>query len=105
MIFGFLDSCSRFVVIIFVLIYSSTRETILNVIYTHKKFWKCFQMHDMFPSFENPSSIADYFHPIIKFEHVAEPLEKYPTRDCYPLRGEETIQFYTSWMNELIQGN
>lgn len=80
----------------------STRETILNVIYTHKNYWNCFKMYDTYPS-GSSSLDADCFQPSIKFEHEEERIEKYPTRDCYPTRAEEIENFYSSWVDELIK--
>lgn len=95
----------------------SVVESILNVIYVHKPYWKCFQLQDAYDvdvnegggiktrkkSTEKPSiaPITKRHHPVVKFIGNETKLDFYPTRDCYPIQEEETFKKLDQKLNHL----
>lgn len=77
----------------------SIRETIRNVIYSHRDTWSCFKIYDTFSSSQLPSNCHN---PVIRFEYDEEPLEIFPTRGAYPVRTKDMEDYYNDWLNDLI---
>ncbi|KAK7602688.1 hypothetical protein V9T40_006662 [Parthenolecanium corni] len=80
----------------------SALETIRNVIYTHKPYWKCFQFYDTYIPSDLPLK-PDQFVPNFPFTGSVPRPEKYETRNCYPLNSEEVVIRRTNLLNEWIK--
>ncbi|XP_033218700.1 histone deacetylase 6 isoform X3 [Belonocnema kinseyi] len=69
-------------------------ETILNVIYTHKAHWKCFQYQESY-SIKFPTShqeeITKQHVPVVRFRAKMKERGAYETRDCYPVISKEKM--------------
>ncbi|KAK4871875.1 hypothetical protein RN001_015999 [Aquatica leii] len=72
-------------------------DTINDLRIVLHKYWKCFQIFDIFGSTANPNN----YHKvdvIFKGEELKPP---YPTRDFYPVNPIEYIEKYTDMVNDL----
>ncbi|KAK2589243.1 hypothetical protein KPH14_002044 [Odynerus spinipes] len=73
----------------------SIRDTILNSIYAHKPFWKCYQYQEQYSI--NKKIIAkeennNQYLPVVNYKgHIHKP-EIYETRDCYPMQDKTTFE-------------
>lgn len=70
----------------------SVRETILNVIYTHKPFWKCYQYQGSYSFYSNEinENCEERHIPICTFSNSnATVSSTYETRNCYPVQSTE----------------
>ncbi|XP_039279130.1 histone deacetylase 6 [Nilaparvata lugens] len=92
----------------------SITESILNVIYSHRKEWKCFQLQDTYSlkALQQENRLIDertQHLPFILYDYKEEKPTVYKTRDCYPVRSEETIAHYHDFLkngsNEPIFSN
>ncbi|XP_018305057.1 histone deacetylase 6 isoform X2 [Mycetomoellerius zeteki] len=84
----------------------SIRDTILNVIYAHKPYWKCYQYqetHSINSVTHNKEEIANRHVATVTFKGNEVKLEKYDTRNCYPVQSKETLEVVERKLNELIQ--
>ncbi|XP_065224812.1 polyamine deacetylase HDAC10-like isoform X2 [Planococcus citri] len=77
-------------------------ETIRNVIHSHRPYWKCFQIYDTFSPSKLPLP-SNCHNPTIKFEYDEEPLEVFPTRECYPIVTEDIKTYFNDWLDDLIE--
>lgn len=73
---------------------SSMVESILNCIYSHRKYWKCLQIHKTYELEELKSKTAKYLHVVQqKFIGSGEPIpERFETRNCYPVQSSERLK-------------
>ncbi|KAG5326611.1 HDAC6 deacetylase, partial [Pseudoatta argentina] len=84
----------------------SIRDTILNVIYSHKPYWKCYQYqdtHSINSVTHSKEEIANRHVVTMMFKGSEVKLEKYDTRNCYPVQSKETLEVVEKKLNELIQ--
>ncbi|KYM93108.1 Histone deacetylase 6 [Atta colombica] len=84
----------------------SIRDTILNVIYSHKPYWKCYQYqdtHSINSVAHSKEEIANRHVVMMTFKGSEIKLEKYDTRNCYPIQSKETLEVMEKKLNELIQ--
>ncbi|XP_076657244.1 histone deacetylase 6 isoform X2 [Halictus rubicundus] len=84
----------------------SIRNSILNTIYAHKPYWKCYQYQDTF-SINNTTnnkeqSISQHL-PVVTFKGTEERPDIYETSDCYPVHSKEVLEMLDSKLNALIQ--
>ncbi|XP_015110573.1 histone deacetylase 6 [Diachasma alloeum] len=67
-------------------------ETILNVIYTHKPYWGCYQYQDTYSVNSGSGSDDIVKHlPKVVYEGDETKPEFYQTRDCYPVQSETQL--------------
>lgn len=93
----------------------SVVDTILNVIYVHRPYWRCFQLQDTYEVDEaeigmkmrkrsTEKAVPTFFRkhlPIIKFYgNEIKPIS-YPTRNCYPVQSKEFFQKMDQKLNYL----
>ncbi|XP_075221474.1 histone deacetylase 6 isoform X2 [Lycorma delicatula] len=86
----------------------SITTSILNAIYSHRDYWKCFQLQESFSLEELEESDDEIFNRPVR--HVPEIIfnfndlkpTTYPTRDCYPIRSEQLIELFNYSLNKLI---
>ncbi|XP_018917401.2 histone deacetylase 6 isoform X2 [Bemisia tabaci] len=80
-------------------------ETILNVIYTHQDYWQCYQFTEKYKLNEKselPPTVKKHV-PIAPFKFEGEAkLEKYETRNCYPVQSNETKELIKKRLDDLI---
>ncbi|XP_018376605.1 PREDICTED: histone deacetylase 6 isoform X2 [Trachymyrmex cornetzi] len=84
----------------------SIRNTILNVIYSHKPYWKCYQYqetHSINSVTHSKEEIANRHVVTMTFKGSEVKLEKYDTRNCYPVQSKETLEVVEKKLDELIQ--
>ncbi|XP_072939655.1 histone deacetylase 6 [Epargyreus clarus] len=83
----------------------SVRESILNCIYTHKKFWGCYNFqptYSMDTSIPNVCDVDKEKHiVVVKWEGDETVPERYETRDCYPIQSETVIKTIMERLNHL----
>ncbi|KAI5645050.1 histone deacetylase domain-containing protein [Phthorimaea operculella] len=71
----------------------SIRETILNCIYAHKPYWRCYNYQ---PTYSNDGipNVCDREKqkhiPVVRWEGDETRPDKFATRDCYPVQDNET---------------
>ncbi|RZF39849.1 hypothetical protein LSTR_LSTR000497 [Laodelphax striatellus] len=87
----------------------SIQESILNVIYSHRNEWKCFQLQNAYSlkDLQQENRIIDertQHLPFIVYDYKEEKPTVYQTRNCYPVRSDETVAHYDNWLNNLIAG-
>ncbi|EFN88230.1 Histone deacetylase 6 [Harpegnathos saltator] len=83
----------------------SIRDTILNVIYAHRPYWKCYQYQDT-----HSINIVNYNKEEIANQHVVTVIyksnqikpEKYETRNCYPKQNKEDVEVIDKKLDELM---
>ncbi|KAL6254921.1 hypothetical protein P5V15_014263 [Pogonomyrmex californicus] len=84
---------------------SSIRDTILNVIYAHKPYWKCYQYQDTYSInsiTHNKEEIANRHIVTVTYKgNVIKP-DKYETRNCYPTQNKEMLVKVEEKLDELI---
>ncbi|XP_025261717.1 histone deacetylase 6 isoform X2 [Camponotus floridanus] len=84
---------------------SSIRDTILNVIYAHKPYWKCYQyqeMHSINSITHNKEEIANRHVVMVTYKGNDFKPDKYETRNCYPKQSKEVLEVIDKKLNELI---
>ncbi|KAL0119653.1 hypothetical protein PUN28_007827 [Cardiocondyla obscurior] len=84
----------------------SIRNTILNAIYVHKPYWKCYQYQDTYNTnsvTHNKEEIANRHVVTTTYRGSEVKLDKYETRNCYPVQSKETLETIEKKLNELIQ--
>lgn len=84
----------------------SIRDTILNVIYAHKPYWKCYQYQDTYSihtTTHNKEELANRHIVTVTYKGSEIRLDKYDTRNCYPVQSKETLEGVEKKLNELIQ--
>ncbi|KAG5329379.1 HDAC6 deacetylase, partial [Acromyrmex heyeri] len=82
----------------------SIRDTILNVIYSHKPYWKCYQYqdtHSINSVTHSKEEIANRHVVTMTFKGSEVKLEKYDTRNCYPVQSKETLEGRNATIEEL----
>ncbi|XP_020290831.1 histone deacetylase 6 isoform X2 [Pseudomyrmex gracilis] len=85
---------------------SSIRDTILNVIYAHKPYWKCYQYQDTYSinSITHDKEEITNRHVVrVTYKSNEIKLDKYETRNCYPVKTKEAADIIEKQLNELIQ--
>ncbi|XP_069687064.1 histone deacetylase 6 isoform X1 [Periplaneta americana] len=92
------------------------RETILNVIYAHRDFWQCYQFQEKYNvhaesdikksiviSMDKNLPPHEQRHlPCVKFLGSDEKPERFATRNCYPVQGQEFLCDVERRLNLLI---
>ncbi|KAK9306620.1 hypothetical protein QLX08_002802 [Tetragonisca angustula] len=84
----------------------SIRDTILNAIYAHKPYWKCYQYQDTYSinsTTNNKEENTDQYLPIVTFKGTDIKPEMYETRNCYPIQNKDVIEMIEKQLNTLIQ--
>ncbi|RLU20621.1 hypothetical protein DMN91_007234 [Ooceraea biroi] len=85
---------------------SSIRETILNVIYAHKPYWKCYQYQDTYninSVTHNKEEMANRHIVMVTYKGSEVKPEKYETRNCYPIQSKEVLDTTEKKLDKLIQ--
>ncbi|XP_028048601.1 histone deacetylase 6 isoform X2 [Monomorium pharaonis] len=85
---------------------SSIRDTILNVIYAHKPYWKCYQYqdtHSINSVTHNKEELANRHVVTVMYKGSEVKPDKYDTRNCYPVQSKETLETVDKKLNQLIQ--
>ncbi|KAK0180458.1 hypothetical protein PV327_006097 [Microctonus hyperodae] len=74
---------------------SSIRETILNVIYSHRPYWKCYEYQDTYSIHSilttEEQSESNRHLPAVIFNGDETKPEIYQTRNCYPIQSATTL--------------
>ena len=85
----------------------SIRDTILNAIYAHKPYWKCYQYQDTYSinsTINNKEESSNDEHlPVAVFKGSDIRQEAYETRNCYPVQSKDVIESIENQLNALIQ--
>nr|XP_012150675.1 PREDICTED: histone deacetylase 6 isoform X3 [Megachile rotundata] len=84
----------------------SIRDTILNTIYAHKPYWKCYQYQDTYSinsTVNNKVENINQHLPTVIFKGTNIKPEIYETRNCYPVQNKETVEAIEKQLNVLIQ--
>lgn len=84
----------------------SVRDTILNTIYAHKPYWKCYQYQDTYSinsTTNNKEGSTNQYLPVVTFKGTDIKPEVYETRNCYPTQNKEVIEMIEKQLNTLIQ--
>ncbi|XP_043284790.1 histone deacetylase 6 isoform X2 [Venturia canescens] len=71
------------------------KETILNVIYAHRAYWKCFQFQESFSihsESENREENNNRHLPVVIYKGDETKPDHYETRDCYPVQSETVVR-------------
>lgn len=77
----------------------------MNVIYTHQDYWQCYQFTEKYKLNEKSElpPIVKKHVPIAPFKFEGEAkLEKYETRNCYPVQSNETKELIKKRLDDLI---
>ncbi|XP_076053921.1 histone deacetylase 6 isoform X2 [Oratosquilla oratoria] len=76
----------------------SIKETILNVIYKQREFWKCFKFQGVISEKDDRSNKQSH-RPVTKFlgSHIKP--ETFETRDCYPVQDVQTKEKFNLYLN------
>ncbi|KAG7310384.1 hypothetical protein JYU34_003157 [Plutella xylostella] len=80
------------------------RESILNCIYTHKPYWRCFNYQDTYStdSIPNVCDGAKQKHTVVvRWEGDETRPDKFDTRDCYPVQDSKTKEDIAKRLNHL----
>ncbi|CAL7939697.1 unnamed protein product [Xylocopa violacea] len=84
----------------------SIRDTILNTIYSHKPFWKCYQYQETYSinsTTNNKEESANQHLPVVIFKGTDGHPEVYETRNCYPIQSKEVVEMIEEQLNALIR--
>ncbi|XP_029174654.1 histone deacetylase 6 [Nylanderia fulva] len=84
----------------------SIHDTILNVIYAHRPYWKCYQYqetHSINSVTHNKEEIANRHVVTVTYKGSIYTPDKYETRNCYPTQNKEVLETIEKKLNELIQ--
>ncbi|CAL1678585.1 unnamed protein product [Lasius platythorax] len=84
---------------------SSIRDTILNVIYAHRPYWKCYQYqetHSINSITHNKEELANRHVVMVTYKGSIFKPDKYETRNCYPTQSKEVLEVMEKKLNELI---
>ncbi|XP_050461613.1 histone deacetylase 6 isoform X2 [Cataglyphis hispanica] len=84
---------------------SSIRDTILNVIYAHRPYWKCYQYQDTYSInsiTHNKEELANRHVVMVTYKGSIFKPDKYETRNCYPTQSKEVLEMIDKKLNELI---
>lgn len=84
------------------------RSTILDVIYSHRLYWECFQVQETWPltGQENEdlglSPSACHIPRTIFLGPTSPPPTSYETRNCYPVQSSVFLMSVASRLNNLV---
>nr|XP_031839084.1 histone deacetylase 6 isoform X2 [Nomia melanderi] len=84
----------------------SIRDSILNTIYAHKPYWKCYQYQDTFSinnTTSNKEQSINQHLPLVEFKGTEDKPDIYETSNCYPVHSKEVLEMLDSKLNALIQ--
>ncbi|XP_076238215.1 histone deacetylase 6 isoform X2 [Calliopsis andreniformis] len=84
----------------------SIRDTILNAIYAHRRYWKCYQYQETYSinsSTNNRGENIDHHLPLVIFKGDEIRPEVYQTRNCYPVQSKEVLELLEKQLNAIIQ--
>ncbi|XP_053996185.1 histone deacetylase 6 isoform X2 [Hylaeus anthracinus] len=84
----------------------SIRDTILNTIYAHKLYWKCYQYQDTYSNnftAHNKEQNINQHLPVVTFKGSDIRPTVYETRDCYPVQSKDVIEQIEKQLNAIIQ--
>ncbi|KAL0850817.1 hypothetical protein ABMA28_006740 [Loxostege sticticalis] len=83
----------------------SIRETILNCIYSHKPYWRCFNYQPTYSVDDTVPNVCDgakQKHTVaVRWEGDETRPDRFATRDCYPLQDSETKKRIMEKLNRL----
>lgn len=82
----------------------SIQESILNCIYSHRQFWRCFQSHRTFSVKDRDASNKSQHWPRLQYNYDVPKMESYPTRDCCPVQSDEVKLTLKKMIENLILG-
>ncbi|XP_076299749.1 histone deacetylase 6 isoform X1 [Lasioglossum baleicum] len=83
----------------------SIRNSILNAIYAHKPYWKCYQYQDTFSinnATNNKEQSINQHLPVVTFNGTEERQDIYETSECYPVQSKEALETFDLKLNALI---
>lgn len=85
------------------------RDTILNCIYAHKQYWRCYNYQLTYSIDDTIPNVCDrqkQKHTVaVRWEGDETRPDRFATRDCYPLQDNETIRRNLEMLNRLRIGN
>ncbi|KAI4493221.1 hypothetical protein M0802_009509 [Mischocyttarus mexicanus] len=85
---------------------SSIRDTILNSIYAHKQFWKCYQYQEQY-SISNrivgKEENNDQHLPVVNYKGEVYKPDFYETRNCYPVQNKDIFEALDKRLDSLIK--
>lgn len=90
---------------------TSLIESVLDVIWAQRPFWKCLQLQGKFSRHEkegddDQEQFGQRHLPFLEYKGkmaLIDKPEKYPTRNCYPVQSDETKQNLKLEIEKLIQ--
>ncbi|XP_043492900.1 histone deacetylase 6 isoform X2 [Polistes fuscatus] len=84
----------------------SIRDTILNSIYAHKQYWKCYQYQEQY-SINNrivgKEGNNDQHLPIVNYTGEVYKPDFYETRNCYPIQNKDIFEELDKRLDLLIE--
>lgn len=84
------------------------RETILNSIYVHKPYWRCYNYQPTYRCRQSIPNVCDdekQKHTVsVKWEGDETRPDRYATRDCYPLQDNEVKRKISEKLDHLRIG-
>lgn len=82
----------------------SIRDTILNTIYAHKHFWKCYQYQDQY-SINNKMITKEennnQYLPVVNYKGLLQKTDIYETRNCYPVQDKAVFEALDKQLDSL----
>ncbi|KZC13630.1 Histone deacetylase 6, partial [Dufourea novaeangliae] len=83
----------------------SIRDSILNTIYSHRPYWKCYQYQDMYSinSTSNKEPSINQHLPVVTFKGTEDRPDKYETSNCYLVHSKEVLEMLDTKFNALVQ--
>lgn len=78
-------------------------ETILNCTYSHRKYWKCLQVHRTYELEDQETCTSKELHLVEqKFQGSNDPKpDRYDTRDYYPVQNSEQLKKIAEHLQQL----
>uniref|UniRef100_A0A1B6LQS3 UBP-type domain-containing protein n=1 Tax=Graphocephala atropunctata TaxID=36148 RepID=A0A1B6LQS3_9HEMI len=81
----------------------SIQESILNCIYSHRRFWQCFQWQGSYLARDrDPESDSQHWPEVLYKYGGPARLEVYPTRDCCPVQSQDTRDEINRTLDHLV---
>nr|XP_050853987.1 histone deacetylase 6 isoform X1 [Vespula vulgaris] len=84
----------------------SIRDTILNSIYAHKQFWKCYQYQEQYSinnRIDRKEENNDQYLPVVNYKGEVYKPDIYQTRNCYPVQSKEILEALDKKLDSLIK--
>ncbi|XP_031628963.1 histone deacetylase 6 isoform X2 [Contarinia nasturtii] len=77
-------------------------ESIMNCIYSHRKYWKCLQIHQTYDMNELTSESTNLHVVEQKFIGSGEPVpDRFETRNCYPVQSTQRLKDISEHLQKL----